>query len=808
MDRQGNRERSTMRMNAVPFAVRARFIAWGLLMLAMLAIFAVRVLPNLKIETDILALLPSAQQDAAMDEALNAFSARLARRQIFLIGANDLADAKLAAASFARTLAESNAFATVTFELDAKARERFDVYLNHRSYLLADDDERALREGRGAELVQKAVRAAYTPSGLMQPLSLAQDPLGVLNNFLREQIPSFGVARLDGTTLIVDAEDGAYVLVLAESIGSPFASAVQEQVMPAIERASMAARRAAPAAITILSSGAIQHATAATQRAVHEVSTFGTIESIGVFLVLWMVFGGVRPLVLAMLTLSLAVMAAFTVVHFVFGTVHILALVFGSSLIGSIIDYSIHFFADRFRDPARWSPFAAVSHVGPAILLGLTTTLIGYLVLAFVPFPGLKQIATFCMVGLAVGCGCVLCLYPLFTKVNRRRIPQIGPRLGSALDRFLLRWRWTKGRSIVVGLSIGFVVLGIVRAYVQDDIRALQESPPELMETEQRVRALLGSSVETRFFVVTGDSEQAVLDRERELIRALDRLIADGALSSYQAISTSLPSLRRQEEIHALLANAVYAPDGLLEQAMSALGFPADAIARRRSEFESAYSPLAAEEWLASPASQATRHLWLGQVGDRYATVVSLGGIRDVAALQGVATADGAIRLIDRVAGTTEVLSNYRRALTGLLALIYALAAIVLTVRFGFRAAPRILLPSILATLVTVGLFGWLGEPINLFTMLALWLVLGLGIDYGIFLRHGLDNRPTAILSVTLSACMTLFAFGLLSFSATPFIRSIGLTLSCAITLSWLFALFSCLTALPRRSVELETKHG
>ena len=93
-----------------------------------------------------------------------------------------------------------------------------------------------------------------------------------------------------------------------------------------------------------------------------------------------------------------------------------------------------------------------------------------------------------------------------------------------------------------------------------------------------------------------------------------------------------------------------------------------------------------------------------------------------------------------------------------------------------------------------MGIFGWLGVPFNLFTLLALWLVLGLGIDYGIFLRHGRDHRVTAILSVTLSACTTLIAFGLLAFSATPFIRSIGLTLLFAITLSWLFALLACMT--------------
>lgn len=776
-------------------------------MLALLAVFAIEVLPQLKVETDILALLPNAQQDPALDEALNAFSAKLARRQIFLVGATDLADAKLAAASFARALEASKAFASVTLELDANALERFDVYAEHRAYLVTDADERALRDGTGEQMVQKAVRSAFTPAGLMQPMSLAQDPLGLLNDFLRAQVPAFGNARLDGGTLVVDAEGASYVLVLAESDGSPFASAVQERVMPAIDAAGAAARRAVPAAITILTSGAIQHAAAATTRATSEVSTFGTIEAVAVVVLLWLILGQIRPLILAMFTLSLAVIAAFTVVHFTFGKVHLLALVFGSSLIGSVIDYSIHFFADRFRDPGRWSPVAAVNHVGPAILLGLTTTLIGYLVLAFVPFPGLKQIAVFCMVGLIVGAGCVLCFYPLFVRIGHRRPPQAGPRMGAALDRFLKRWRWTNGRILLLVLAAGVVGFGLTRAQIQDDVRALQESPRALVESEQQVRELLGSSVETRFFLVTGDSEQVVLERERQLTGELDRLIRGRALSAYQAVSTSLPSLAHQQRTHELLASKVYAAGGLLEQVMTRLGFPPEAIQKRQQEFANAVSPLTPDEWLKSPASQATRHLWLGQVGQRYATVVSLGGIGDVAALHALTTKIPDTRLIDRVAGTSEILSTYRQTLSGLLALIYAIAGIVLLVRFGWRAAVRILLPSMLATLTTLGLFGWFGVPINLFTMLALWLVLGLGIDYGIFLRHGLDNRPTAILSVTLSACTTLLAFGLLSFSATPFIRSIGLTLLCAITLSWLFVLFSCLTALPR-SPELESKHG
>jgi predicted exporter len=482
--------------------------------------------------------------------------------------------------------------------------------------------------------------------------------------------------------------------------------------------------------------------------------------------------------------------------------VHLLALVFGSSLIGSVIDYSIHFFADRFRDPAHWTPAEAVTHVGPAILLGLTTTLVGYVVLAVVPFPGLEQIAVFCMVGLVVGAGCVLCLYPVLSvaAARQRPLPSVGIRVGQALDEFLGRWRWTPMKLGAVALLAVGVSFGLVRLRAQDDVKALQQSPAQLTGEERRVRELLGTGVETRFFLVTGESAQAALATGEQLARVLDDLVRDGAITSYQSVGQGLPSEARQRQSHDLMARQVYARGALLDQIGERLGFGATFLDQLRADFASATSPLSVEEWLASPASAGARHLWLGKAGSRYATIVTLGGIRDLRALDGVAMDD--VRLIDRVAETSEILARYRHLMSWLLAAIYGIAALVLLLRFGWRDVPRMLLPSVLATLATLGLFGWLQIPFNLFTLLALWLVLGLGIDYGIFLRHGRAHRPTAILSVTLSACTTLIAFGLLAFSATPFIRSIGSTLLVAITLSWAFVLLSCLTTSTDRRPE------
>lgn len=793
--------------DATSGAVRVRFFAWGALMLVLLAAFAFHVMPHLRVETDVLALLPQTQRERALDEALETFSAKLARKQIFLVGSADPVDAKLAAAAFARELRASQAFDHVQLEADEALRQRADVYIAHRAFLLAPEDAQALADGETDRLANRALRAAYTPSGLMQALGVAEDPLGLTSNFLRLQMQATGHVRLDDSMLIAQGDGRSWVLVLSESAGSPFASAVQARVLPAIAQARSAAQRAVPAGIEILASGAIQHAAAAADRASHEIATFGTIESVAVIVLLLVIFGALRPLLLGLATLSLAVVAAFTVVHYVFGEVHLLAVVFGSSLIGSVIDYSIHFFADRFRDPTRWTPLDALRHVGPAILLGLVTTLIGYAVLAVVPFPGLKQIAVFCMVGLVVGCGCVLCLYPVLAHTRRQRLPKLGARIGTAIDGLLLRWRWTVPKLAILVAALALVLSGLLRLDIRDDVRTLQQSPPALVASEQRVRELLGSGIETRFFLVSGDSAQAVLSAEQRLTEALDGLVREGAIASYRSITRAVPPVERQRSNNTLLAERVYAPGALLDRVMGSLGFPAEAVERRRQEFATGAGPLAVEEWLASPASTGLRDLWLGKVGSRYATVVTLGGIDDVSALAAVALPD--VQLIDRVAETTATLGRYRHAMTLLLVLVYAVAGIVLTVRFGWRAAPRMLLPSILATLVTLGLFGWLGVAMNLFTLLALWLVLGLGIDYGIFLRHGRESRPTAILSVTLSACTTLIAFGLLALSATPFIRSIGLTLLCAISLSWLFVLFSCLTSFgPHRTRQEEPVHG
>ena len=783
-------------------AVRFRFRLWLVLVLTMLSVFAVRVLPALKIETDILALLPSEQTDVETSAAVERFSQALASKVLLLVGADDIERAKLAAQAFAQELRDSAAFSQVSLEQDGLNQALLDLYRPHQAFLLSNRHVALLQADKQSQLMFEALRAAFTPTGLMRTVNFADDPLGLANDYFMQQFPAMGSARLDGKVLVAKSDSQGvqrnYVLITAELYGSPFATQIQERAMAALAAARNAAQRSiAPAQVEVVMSGTVQHAVAARERATDELSLFGTIETILVMVLLIAVFSALRPLVLGALTMALAFVAGICATHYVFGTVHVLALVFGSSLIGGVIDYSIHFFADRFRGDADWTPAAAVDHVGGAILLGLSTTLLGYVVLLLVPFPGLRQIALFCAAGLTAGCFTVLCAYPVLYKKPKMKAAW-GPRLGEWLADQFQSGNWTRSHTVVALVLLVAALAGLQKVVLQDDVRALQSSPPELIAAEKRVASILQTGIESRYFLVQGETEQSVLEAESRLTQQLDQLRHADQLSSYTAISNALPSLAQQNFAHELLETKVLGEHGVLRALLQQLGFSDNDANARTQAFAAGSTPLQVHQWLASDASRSYRDLWLGRLGGanrgKFASIVSLAGVKDAATLRSSTKNLESVRLIDRVASVTEVLRSYRQAMFWLLCVVYVMAMFLLSVKYGWMEAPLLLLPSALASGVTLGLFGWWGVPVNLFTLLALWLVLGLGVDYGIFLRHGRTAMPTAVLSVSLSATTTLLAFGMLAFSATPFIRSIGLTLLCAISLSWLFAMLSCLT--------------
>jgi predicted exporter len=76
-----------------------------------------------------------------------------------------------------------------------------------------------------------------------------------------------------------------------------------------------------------------------------------------------------------------------------------------------------------------------------------------------------------------------------------------------------------------------------------------------------------------------------------------------------------------------------------------------------------------------------------------------------------------------------------------------------------------------------LGLLAWLGIAGNVLHVVGLVLVLGLGVDYGVYLVEAREGSiGLSIRGILLGAATTCISFGALAFSGNAAIHTLGLT--------------------------------
>lgn len=737
--------------------------------------FALSGWQSVRIETSVLDLLPGTARAQAEQLAVQQFSDAAARELLLLVSVPETDAVREPAAAFVSRLRASPSFAAVEFEISTRVLDGLRNELGKRATLLSERHLEWLEQGEVSLLEQEALQSAYTPLGLARPFGLAEDPLGLAAEALAAPTAN-GAAQIEDDFLAVRRDGRAYALLRARLAGSPFALPLQQAAESALAEAQAMAQ-AVNAASQVIGSGVFFHAADGAKRARDEISRFGTIGVLAIVALLVVVFRSLRPLLSTLAILALATATAIAACQTVFGNVHLLTLTFGTSLIGVAVDYALHHFSHRLTQP----PLPA-QRLRAALLLGCGTTIAGYLALLIAPIAGLRQIALYSAVGLAVACAAVIWLLPPLDVPSRVRVPRWAQRLSAAS----LPARMRLGLLALLAI---LAVLGLARLEFVDDLRALQRLAPALAANDAQVRDTLQTGFETSFALVTGASAQTVLQREESLRQRLQTLESTGQLQGHLAVSQSLPSLARQAKNRALLERHVAGSAGALARVLRQLGFTPDVIAHRVADYQSALQrPFMPSDWLASPASAPMRSLWLQPSDHQFASVVLLRELADPAALRAAIAGLPGTALIDQVADINHVLRVYRETTLWVLIAVAVLVLLVLFARYRNADAVTTALPAIGGVCLTAALLGLAGEPLNLLSVLALLLVLGMGVDYAVFLREGQD--AATILAVVLSSLTTLLSFGLLALSSVPFVRTIGLTVTlgigCALSLSLL----------------------
>jgi predicted exporter len=121
-----------------------------------------------------------------------------------------------------------------------------------------------------------------------------------------------------------------------------------------------------------------------------------------------------------------------------------------------------------------------------------------------------------------------------------------------------------------------------------------------------------------------------------------------------------------------------------------------------------------------------------------------------------------------------------------MLAAAYVAILLGLAWRYGLLRAARVLAPPVLAGLLALSVISVAGGTLNLFNFLALILVLGIGIDFTIFIAEAKHDPESTMFAITLSAITTILSFGLLSLSSTFAVHSFGITVLIGIACAYL----------------------
>jgi predicted RND superfamily exporter protein len=673
-------------------------------------------------------------------------------------------------------------------------------YLTDRQLLLLDDDAFAIAVARlspdaAAERVRRTKELLALPAADVKALA-RRDPLGWFELSGAQLEGATGLLRVDpaGADGYV-TPDGRAQLLVVHPAHPPFDTDFARRLIDAVDRAERDTRARfatqwtedglAPPRTDVAGG----HRTAIeTETLMRRESVRNTLQSlVGVLAVLylafrnwWLVLFGAVPILLGtVVTLAL---------HQVAGANLSAAATGASAMLFGLGDDGLVLLFVAYRDKlARGlTPRQAVASLGPigsSVLLGATTTAATFLGLWFMSFPSLQQL------GMVIGVG--ILLTALFTlTVLVAGLPGASW-VARSRD---LRWpglpEWVRGRrrAILVAAAIATVPLawGLTRLQIDPRIERLRPSGPGLA-LETRITERFGLPRDVYLVLGEGPVLDPLLTRHERLAAALRD--ASGVTSVGPGLL--LPSEPRQAARRAAIARVdvpAAAVADAVDQAAEAEGFVAGTFGPFRERLPRL---LDAHQDLTLDAIR--RHglddlvgRFVRQRDGQYlvATYVTADDPTAVVTVQTAVAAQAGLTLTGLPLVNASLAARLPRELT--LGLAAGSAVVVLLIWLEFkRFRPTMLasLPTVLGIVWGLGALGWAGVVLDLFSVFAVLMFLGIGVDYGIHLLHptvdgtwSIDEALTLVgPAMLLAGLTTIVGFGTLIGSAYPPLRSLGL---------------------------------
>lgn len=748
-----------------------------LLLVAVLALAGWQWRHGAPLSANLMELVPGTAPDALELKAEQRMQEPLNREILVLVGHAERQQAIAMARQLAEQWQASGLFEKVQWNLQADLPALRRQLLQGRLAMLSGADRQQLIE-HPEVFIQQRVQALFDPFGGFSLVPSQDDWLGLTGRIQNSQ-PQRGAVQLDigSGALIADADGRSWVLLRARTTGDAFDMQLPLHVAALLQHSR---DQAARADVQLLAASGLLYAANGQQQASREITWVGGGATLGILLLLLLAFRRWRVLLAFVPVLVGMLFGAVACVAF-FGHMHVMTLVLGSSLIGVAVDYPLHYLSKSWS-LRPWHSWPALRLTLPGLTLSLATSCIGYLALAWTPFPALTQIAVFSAAGLLGAYLSAVCLLPALLKGVELQPAQWPLRISGWLLGLRTRLRARVPDAWLLALLIAFCAAGLWQLDSKNDIRQWVGAPPQLQSEAQAIARITGYQPTSQFFLVRAADQPQLLERLGALSARLEQLVSLEKLQGYLSLNQLVNLPAEQQRLRQALDELPRHWQPLLD-----LGVPATALEAELAQLR-ALPDEDLDTALQGPLAEPYRPLWLGPVDNGVAAMVSLQGLNDAALLQVQAQGLEGVQLVDRLGQLNRVFAATQVSAAELKLASCVLIVLLLILPFGLAGALRIVALPLLAALCSLASLGWLGQPLTLFSLFGLLLVTAISVDYAILMREQIGGAAVSLLGTLLAALTTWLSFGLLALSSTPAISNFGLSVSLGLAFSFLLA--------------------
>lgn len=776
--------------------------AWIIYHAAVLVFFVITLIAfpgKVGIDSDLFNLVPKSISMASVKKADDKMMAVTSQNIFILVANEDFKEAKRVAENVYGQLEGCKNFESVSLYSDVGTMSEITDFLYENRWNLLDEktaDDILSSPDAASDFAMNALAQAYSGFTMLPLDNLESDPFLIteynLQNYL-SAVQNAGTAMSVKDGVLASQFDGKWYVMIRGILsvsGAKLASknnAITE-IYAACDKAK--SPEAGAGETSFVFSGTPFHSHESSNSASREISIIATVSMLVVIILLIFIFRSVKPLLFSVGAIILSVGIAVVATLAVFHKMHVITLVFGTSLIGSCIDYSLHFFTHWAGNKNLKSGSEIKNHIFSGLLMAIISTGICFAILLFAPFAILKQMSLFCLTGLVSSFLTTVAVYP-YIKLPAERG---NVRFTNGFEKVVsvLEQKWV-GRTVISVLFIISVLLIAVfhkNVKVKNDLLTLYNMEGRLLEDEITASKVI-QYTPGGWYIISGDTEEAVLQNEEALRRDFEN-VTEG-LVGYVSTTNFVPSIKMQQKSQAAYERLL----SMAESQLEALGYSNDEAVilseKMRKDFYDSKDKYVSIEAGNVPdfITSAISSAWLGEIDGKYYSVMLPTKVTDYTTYRSLVENNDDAFFISKSQDISKDLDALTLMVLKFFIVAYVLMFIMLKFFYTWKQTLKIISVPFLIILVVIAVFAACKINLEFFSVTGLILVFGLGLDYIIYMMEN-EKKKTVLepFATLVSFITTIISFGALALSSFKPVHLIGLSIFIGLATAYISSFF------------------